>query len=236
MLILGSGVTLRSRPMNPRLPPLPAVHLELVEDLTPQHGAGFLRLVRHRYRAHYPDGSVSQPFLYDAVDRRALDATVIVAHYQDQGKPWVYLRSAVRPPISLRQGRSPIAEHDTPGLWELPAGLVEIHEHDSLEGVRRCAARELAEELGFEVPESNLLPLGPSAFPAPGFVGERHFFFEVTVVPAERQVPMLDGSPLEHNGMVIAVPLADALQACDEGTIEDEKTEVALYRLQRRLA
>jgi ADP-ribose pyrophosphatase len=217
-----------------RLPPLPAIRLELVEDISPG-GAGFLTLLRRRLRARYPDGTVSQPFVYDAVDRRALDAVVIVAHYLEQGQRYVYLRSAVRPPLELRQSRkSPVPETGSPCIWELPAGLVEPDEEDSLEGVRRSAQRELAEELGFRVPAQALAPLGPSAFPAPGFVGERHFFFEVTVDPGTREEPSLDGSPLEHFGSVVAVALSDALLACDEGELEDEKTELALRRLAGR--
>src|SRR5688572_8747937 len=62
---------------------LPDIRLELVEDLSPAASAGFLRLLRRRYRAHYPDGTASEPFLYDIIDRRAIDAVVLVAHYLD---------------------------------------------------------------------------------------------------------------------------------------------------------
>src|SRR5882724_446986 len=110
---------------------LPKIELELIEDLSPDAPKGFLRLLRRRYRARYPDGTHSAPFVYDAVDRAALDAVVIVAHFVAPGGPRrVYLRSAVRPPLALRTpARSPLpSDACGSGLWEVPAGLVEASE------------------------------------------------------------------------------------------------------------
>ncbi|HYP87960.1 MAG TPA: NUDIX hydrolase [Polyangiaceae bacterium] len=216
----------------PGLPPLPNVRLEILEDLSPKGVSGFLRLRRRRFRAHYPDGSASEPFEYDEVDRRAIDAAVMLAHYEDaRGVPYVYLRSCLRPPLAMRdKARSPLKDEDCHGgLWELPAGLVEPGEQ-TLEGVVAAAQRELLEELGFEVRAPQLLPLGPSIFPAPGIVAERLFFFHVAVDPNQRRAPELDGSPLERFGEVIDVPLADALAWCASGGIEDSKTELGLRR------
>jgi ADP-ribose pyrophosphatase len=215
----------------------PKIELTLLEDLSPPDQQGFLRLVRRRYRASYPDGTHSEPFLYDAVDRNAIDAVVIAAHFAAaDGAPWVFLRSAVRPTLTLRdRAHSPLPDEACDGhLWELPAGMVERSER-SPAGVVLAAQRELHEELGFEVAVDALSPLGPSTFPAPGFVAERHFFFEVRVDPAARREPALDGSPLEHFGSVIALPLREALDLCRTGAIEDAKTELALRRLLEKL-
>ena len=214
----------------------PKIQLELVEELSPPQQAGFLRLVRRRYRARYPDGSESAPFIYDAVERDAIDAVVIVAHFVQDGLPWIYLRSALRPPLTLRdRTHSPLPEEACDGnLWELPAGLVELNERTAT-GVAHAAQRELAEELGFEVDVGALAPLGPSTFPSPGFVAERHFFFEVRVDPGARREPALDGSALEHFGKVIALPLREALDLCRTGAIEDAKTELGLRRLLEKL-
>ncbi|MEP7050108.1 MAG: NUDIX domain-containing protein [Pseudomonadota bacterium] len=212
---------------------LPKIALELLEDLSPDSPRGFLRLVRRRYRAVYPDGTRSDPFVYDAVDRAAIDAVVIVAHFvASDGSRRVYLRSAVRPPLALREpGRSPLPNDPChTGLWEVPAGLVEVSEQ-SATGVARSAQRELAEELGFSMPLAAMKPLGASAFPCPGVIAERHFFFEVSVTPSERQEPELDGSALEHLGAVVDVSLEEALDMCRCGQIEDSKTELALWRL-----
>jgi ADP-ribose pyrophosphatase len=223
---------------EPLLPKLPAIELELVEDLSPPEQNGFLRLVRRRYRAKYPDGSLSAPFLYDAVDRNSLDAVVIAAHFLTPGGELrVYLRSSVRPPLTLRDpARSTLEGERFDGLmWELPAGMIDLPEL-SPAGVPRAAQRELLEELGFDVPLAALQPLGHSMFPVPGFCAERQFYFEVAVNPLKRQEPGLDGSALEHFGVVIDVALSDALDWCRRGVIQDSKTELALRRLQERFA
>jgi ADP-ribose pyrophosphatase len=222
----------------PPLPPFPGIRLELVEDVSPDGGRGYLRLVRRKLRAHYPDGTVSAPFLYDEVDRKALDATVVAAHFTRGQERRVYLRSALRPPVYYRDAaRSPVPFAERPegrgGLWELPAGLIEPDERGP-EGLLRSAARELGEETGFVVPPASLRPLGPSTYPAPGVIGERHFFFEVEVDPGARAEPSLDGSALERDGVVVDVALGDALAWCASGEIEDAKTELALRRLRER--
>jgi ADP-ribose pyrophosphatase len=214
------------------LPPLPRILLAQEEDAEPS-SPPFLRVQRVMLRASFPDGERSEAFSYDIVTRDRLDAVVIAAHFRDErGVRHVYLRSSVRPPVALRnRATSPVAERDDLGnLWELPAGLVEVEEQ-SPEGLLLCAARELHEELGFEVDPRALAPLGPSSFPAPGMVGERHFFFHITVDPSRRAAPTEDGSVLERKATIASLPLDDALALARSGLIEDEKTELALRRL-----
>lgn len=215
------------------LPELPKHAVVLVEERPSLDPPGFLRLKRMMVRVVFADGTRSEPFEYDAIDRSRLDAVVIAAHYRGpDGRRQVILRSALRPPVALRpRETSPIEERASLGaLWELPAGLVEEDER-SPEGLRRCAARELHEEVGVEVPPDALHPLGPSAFPAPGVIAERHFFFHVEIDPARIQVPTEDGSALEKHAQVVAVDLARAVELTRTGEIEDEKTELALRRL-----
>ena len=215
------------------LPPISPIQLSTDEDLSPGPPHGFLRLHRARMRLQYADGEQSEAFVYDTIERDALDADVVAAHYRDpEGRRCVYLRTAVRPPVRLRplQAR-PFPEKPTLGvLWELPAGLVEADEC-SIAGVRRCAARELGEELGFAVSPEALVPLGPSTFPLPGAIGERHHFFHVEVSPDQRQTPSEDGSVLEQRATIAAVPLSEAIQLAAMGELEDSKTELALRRL-----
>lgn len=215
----------------------PDIRLELLEDLSPPAEAGFLRLLRHRYSALYPDGTKSAPFLYDSIDRRAIDAVVLAAHYVDAaGQRCVYLRSCVRPPLAKRDPqRSPRPEQDPPHgwLWELPAGLIESSEQTP-QGLLVCAQREIEEELGFHVELSALSELGASIFPVPGFIAERQFFFEVEVDPTERREPTLDGSALERFGEVEAVPVSQVLELCRQGVLQDGKTELAVRRLIER--
>ncbi|HEX4338504.1 MAG TPA: NUDIX domain-containing protein [Polyangiaceae bacterium] len=217
-------------------PEFPSIRLELIEDISPAADPGFLRLVRRKLRAHYPDGTVSSPFVYDEVDRKSIDAVVIVAHHvATDGTRRVYLRSALRPPVYFRgASRAPIALPDTKGgLWELPAGLVEQDEQTP-EGVVAGAARELNEEVGFDVSVEQFRPLGPSMYPSPGVIAERHFFYEVVVEPTKRAEPGLDGSALEKDGVILEVTLREGLAMCARGEIEDGKTELALRRLAER--
>lgn len=215
-----------------RAPSFPLIQLEMLEDLSPDTGAGFLRLRRRKLLARYPDGTASEPFLYDSVDRQALDAVVIAAHYPSAGGRRVFLRSSMRPPIYYR---SPVdTEPMTAGrrgqLWELPAGLVE-REEEGEEGLRVAALRELHEEVGFRPDGERLSALGRALFPCPGVIAERLFFFDVEVDPRMRSEPPLDGSALERFGEVVDVPLLRALSFCQSGTIEDAKTEIGLRRL-----
>jgi ADP-ribose pyrophosphatase len=221
---------------------LPAIALELLEDLSPPQADGFLRLVRRRYRAHYPDGATSEPFVLDAVHRRALDAVVIAAHYRrpDKGRS-VYLRSAVRAPLLLREpwrdGAGPArgAGAARCGVWELPAGLVELDDLSSPTGIQAAARRELREELGFDVALERLRQIGAASYPMPGIIAEQNYYFEVEVDPAERREPSLDGSALERSGVVVAVDLGEAISMCVSGQMPDGKSELALRRLEERL-
>jgi len=243
LAILAAGeVTLRQRSVptmpkaySPRaLPPLPGIKLSIDKDRSEHAPArAYLTIRRLELRAQFPDGSVSEPFFYDLVERKALDAVVVAPHFRDEaGARKVLLRSALRPPVVFRPRDAwPVPERETlGGLWEFPAGLVEPNER-SEEGLRRCAARELYEETGAEVPPEAMLPLGPSVFPSPGIIGERHFFFHAEVDPSALVPPIEDGSVLERQAALVTVTLQDALALVRAGEIEDAKTELALRRL-----
>lgn len=211
------------------MPEFPRVQLEVVES-GPATTSGFLELRRARLRARQPDGSSSREFVYDSVTRRALDAVVILAHYAEAGEPFVYLRSAIRPPVAERATRT--TPDDVPQgvqFWELPAGLLEPGEQTRA-GLPVCAARETREELGFALEPEQFQPLGHGTYPTAGVIAERQFFFRVEVDPTRRAEPTLDGSPLELAGIVFAAPLALALEWCRSGEILDGKTELGLRR------
>jgi ADP-ribose pyrophosphatase len=221
------------------LPPLPRVELKELEDLSPKEGNGFLQLQRRRLALAYHDGETSEPFVYDSVHRKALDAVVIAPHYRSEGKLFVYLRSALRPPTLLRPADCrPIVEKETLGaLWELPAGLVEPDECRMGEaGLRLCGARELEEELGFALDASRMVALGPPTFPSAGVIGERHHYLRVEVDPSTRRAPSEDGSVLERRAVIAAIELDEAVELTRSGDIEDAKTEIALRRLADALA
>ncbi len=205
------------------LPPPPAVTVSIVTDRSSSAKAtgGFLDLRRLDLVAHYPSGAVSAPFSYDVATRVALDAVIVVAHYEEAGVRHVFLRSCMRPPVALRT----IEPFDSGNTWEVPAGIIED------EAPRVAAARELLEEVGFAVDPDALSELGPYSWPAPGVIGERHVYFHVVVDPAQRGLPSEDGSDLEREGEVIAVRLDAALAHARAGALRDAKTELALRRL-----
>src|SRR5262245_46893002 len=137
--------------MTPFLPPFPALRLELVDDTTARSRCdeGFVRLRRRTLRLVFPDGQTSEPFAYDEAYREACGAVVVVPWSRaPQGEARVSLRSALRPPVALREARvEPAGAPPPPSqLWEICAGLVEPDERGE-GGLVRCAARELGEEL-----------------------------------------------------------------------------------------
>jgi ADP-ribose pyrophosphatase len=216
------------------LPPLPAIALSLDRERSEHAPANaYLRIRRLELRAHFAEGVVSEPFFYDIVDRKALDAVVVAPHFRDEsGARKVLLRSALRPPVAFRPRDAwPMPERATlGGLWEVPAGLVEENER-SEEGLRLCACRELYEETGARVEPDAMRPLGPSTFPCPGVIGERHFYFHAEIDPLSLVPPVEDGTVLERQAALVVVTLEDALALVRAGEIEDAKTEIALRRL-----
>ncbi|MEM9071179.1 MAG: NUDIX hydrolase [Myxococcota bacterium] len=206
---------------------LPGTRVELEEDLTPGQPAGFLRLRRRKLRNHYDDGTTSASYVYDCVERRALDAVVLVLH---SAAGEVCLRSSLRPPVAFRAGAMLDADV-APVLWELPAGLIEPEDGVAEQALRECAARETLEETGLRVGPADFEPLGAPVFLSPGVIAERLYYFRAEVDPAERGVPTEDGTPVEEQAKVRFVAMSEALEACERGLIGDVKSEAGLRRL-----
>jgi ADP-ribose pyrophosphatase len=208
---------------TPKLPSPPIVQATIVRESTANAPAtgGFVNLRRLEVALTFPDGTGSDSFRFDVATRKAIDAVVVVAHLIRGGVRHVYLRSCARPALMLNETGARDGN-----LWELAAGLVEPGETP-----RQAGARELGEELGFVVEESQLEPLGAFTYPAPGFIAEQHHYFHVEVDDRARQKPSEDGSPLERHAAVIDLPLKDLLAHVRAGNIPDAKTEIALRRL-----
>jgi ADP-ribose pyrophosphatase len=211
-----------------RPPPSIVVHTETLLD---HEQPGFLSLERRRCHARYPTGEQSRPFTYDHVTRKAMDAVVIVAYFVEAGRPKLYLRSCVRPPLSFRaEGQDPMFDSaESPNLWELPAGLID--EQGEFEAaVRGAAARELHEEIGFDIPVAKFELLGAPVYPSPGVLAERQVFTMVEVDPSTLSTPTEDGSPLEAHGEFVTLGVAEALAACRAGLLPDSKSELGIRR------
>ena len=223
--------TRMAEPENEKRWAMPELAIESVAAPTRNSEPSFLSVLHHRLRIASADGAPSEEFPYDEISRRAMDAVVVAAHFERDGEPWVYLRSALRPPVALADDRGRPALTDAGGqLWELPAGLVEPEETGG-QGVVKAARRELEEELGFRCALSDFRTLGSPTLPCPGALSERQYFFSVLVDPTQRGTPTLDGSALERFGRIIAVPMEAALRRCTAGLLADAKTELGLRRL-----
>ena len=217
----------RARPPGSEWEP-PAIAIDVLDDrsASARCDQGFLRLRRLTLRNRYPDGSASEPYPYDLVERDAMDAAIIVLHRVRDGELEVCVRSSLRPPLGVRP-----AEAASPTvIWELPAGLIEPDEAGTWEGVCACAERETLEETGYRVPAARFEPLGSPTYLSPGVLAERLHYVVASLEGCPAGEPTLDGSPVEEGSALRFVTLADAIAAIDAGHLQDAKSEVALRR------
>ena len=109
-------------------------------------------------------------------------------------------------------------------LLEIPAGTLEPDEAPA-----ETARRELAEEVGLA---ASAWEAGPGFFTAPGFCDERmHLFLATELREADGDASADADEQIEPSWL----SLDDALEACEDGRIEDGKTIAALGWLARRL-
>ena len=100
-------------------------------------------------------------------------------------------------------------------IYEIPAGKLSPGE-DPL----HCAARELEEEVGYQASSFELLS---SIFTAPGFADEVIHIYKATGLTKGRQ--QLDRDEVLE---IVEMPLDQAIERIQDGTIRDGKTIVGL--------
>lgn len=152
-----------------------------------------------------PDGGESR---YEIVEHAEAVAVVAVRYASgESGEPLVALVYQQRPAVGKE-------------TLELPAGLVDAHEHDHPE---RTAARELHEETGYTAGTLRLLT---REYSSPGFTNEAISIYLATDVEQAG-----DGStPDPHEiSKVEWMPLSEAMQLVREGRIDDGKTLIGLW-------
>ncbi|OQW30164.1 MAG: ADP-ribose pyrophosphatase [Nitrospira sp. SG-bin2] len=106
-------------------------------------------------------------------------------------------------------------------IYEIPAGKLQPGE-DPL----HCASRELEEEVGYRASSFELLT---SIFTAPGFADEVIHVYKATGLTKGRQ--QLDPDEVLD---IIEMPLAEAVNKIEDGTIRDAKTIVGLQAVYLR--
>jgi ADP-ribose pyrophosphatase len=100
-------------------------------------------------------------------------------------------------------------------IYEIPAGKL-----DSGEDPLQCASRELEEEVGYRASSFELLS---SIFTAPGFADEVIHVYKATGLTKGRQ--QLDRDEVLE---IVEMPLGQAIERIQDGTIRDGKTIVGL--------
>lgn len=213
--------------------------IEVVGDAaaTTRPDEGFLHLRRLRLVNHHADGTVSEPYPCDMVSRARQDAVAVVVWGTSPAGRFVVLRENLRPPVWLRRGKTFVQpdERAYDLVTEIVAGLLEPGDEGE-DGIRRRAALEVAEEVGWSVSPREVEPLGGPLFASPGITDEKVHFCHVEVDLARRGTPTGDGSVMERAGRVLVEPLAWAQECCRRGTFPDMKTAVGLGRLADLLA
>lgn len=200
---------------------------------------GFLAIRRLRMRNRRADGSVSAPYVCDAIARPyGQDAVVVAVYARTPRGVEVLVREGLRPALLAGRdpARAPLPE-PAPGMFltELVAGILEAGDVGEA-GLRVRAAHEVAEEAGFAVEAAAIAVLGAGGYPSPGSMVEKFYFTAVAVEPATQTALPGDGSPMEEGARTRWLGLDDAIAACVRGDIADVKTELGLRRLRDYLS
>jgi ADP-ribose pyrophosphatase len=211
------------------------IELELLDEEF--HGAtrGFFSIRRLRLCNHNGDGSRSQPYTCEFVERpKGVDAVVVVLWRRNAETIEVLLRDGLRPALWFgRHGvQLPVAD-DVRRMWmtEVVAGILELEDMGEA-GIRKRAAIEAWEEAGLQVDPTAVAFLGAGTFPTPGSMPEKYWLVCAEVaLDAPVHPPEGDGSPMEHGATTRWCELDRAIAACVAGEIVDAKTELALRRL-----
>lgn len=208
--------------------------IEIVEDFssTARCDEGFLQLRRLRCRNVRADGSRSNVYRVDVIDRPRLDAVAVLVYRRGEGGLEVLTRKQLRPAAYFRRDRETTLPEDRTHLRveEIVAGLLESDDKGEA-GLLRRAAAEVKEEAGFEVDPSEIRILGAPFFVVPGILSEKIFPTAVDVTGKSQSAPMGDGTPLEEDAELTWRPLDALLRACREGELQDAKTELTAMRL-----
>src|SRR5690348_5648878 len=128
--------------------------IEVVEDLTARSRCdeGFLHVRRLRCQNRRQDGSRSDAYRVDVIERPRMDAVAVLIYRRTAGGLEVLTRANLRPAAYFRKDKQPPLPDGGEHLWvdEIVAGLLEPEDVGEAGLVARAAA-EAWEEGGFRV-------------------------------------------------------------------------------------
>ncbi len=200
---------------------------------------GFSSLERFSVINEYDDGSSSDSYNCDIVVRRGFDAVGIIPYLYIDNKLHILLLNNFRAAAFFREKilgntDSSLVDENTKSMIEIPAGILEKDELKLTKndlGIRRCAARELMEETGYELSSREMKVLGSFYYSSPGLLTEKIYIAtcDITGLLAEKIVT--DGSVMEETIKPFIIPFSEALALCNNGVIRNAVTEIAIKRL-----
>jgi len=219
-----------------------AASIELVQDLSGISSPveGYLRRYRRRVKTQLDDGSRTETYVVDYVDRdpSKRDAVAIAIHAPvaaSVGATAILLRRQVRYAAYVVAGRALTTE--------VFAGLIE-----GGESPEEATLREVWEEAGLEVEPRAIRRLGQPFFMIPGIFTERVVPMAVEVDEAAlirslELEPPGDGSAFEAGAESLLLSLDEAFERIEAPappdpkllSLDDAKTEILLARLWRDL-
>lgn len=218
-----------------------AAGIELVQDLSRLSSPieGYLRRHRHRVKTVFDDGTRSDVYVADYMDRdpsrRDAVAIAVFARAANVQGTEVLLRRQMRYGAYVRSQR--------PLTTEVLAGLLEDNE-----APESTVVREVYEEAGIEVAAERVITLGRPFYILPGIFTEIVLPRAVEVTrerlqAATLELPPGDGSPFEEGADLVRLTLAEIFDRIEAEPqpdpraliIDDAKTELLLARLWRHI-
>ncbi|HEU4401552.1 MAG TPA: hypothetical protein VFT43_05555 [Candidatus Polarisedimenticolia bacterium] len=202
----------------------------------PAAGPGFLTLERCLAVNLYARGGRSEPYRFEVVHRRGVDAVAIIPFYftvrprrlfiilKIGFRPGLYLRSRLRLPARDRR--------DYTSVHEAVAGSLEPGDRGA-RGIDARARAELLEETGLRPRRGRRIRLGAGFFPSHGQSTEKVHLRAFEVDPRSADSPAGDGSINEADSGTISLEAGRILEMCRRGAIEDPKIEIGVSRLCR---
>jgi 8-oxo-dGTP pyrophosphatase MutT (NUDIX family) len=209
-----------------------ATAIDLIQDISAISSPveGYLRRYRHRIKTRLSDGTRTDVFVADFVDRashqRDAVGVILFARAPSIEATRVLLRRQLRYAAYIALG--------TPLVAEVVAGLIERPETPE-----QTAVRELWEEVGIHVPADVPKALGKPFFILPGLLPELMFPVAVELTnevleSAQDALPSGDGSPFEQGAEHVIMQLC-IRGAREDIDVADSKTELILRRLEQAL-